>query len=659
MSKESLPNRDLAVPSASSKAVVETASVGGVQPNSPAFSKKMSATPSTVITPVSLFKAFRRRQTLGFGLAILAVTICAPASWFLIPSSKYQAKARLQVVAHVPKVLFKTVETEGTGGDEYKRYQRTQVALVKSELVLNAALQDENVKKYQCIQEQFDPLTWLQEHLNVDFIDGSELMEIALAGENPVEVAGIVNAVKKTYMDEVVNVDNKRRDARHEKLKKLKDRYSELLKERRDTLRKLAETVGSDDRQTLAIKQQYSIEHAASVNKQHQEILSQKRQLEARLKVLRAKQDPEQLSDASIAESDLDRLIDADPAVNRLLVEVEHAEERLSTEGARVRSIARRSSEPAYKALQNMVLAKRKALANKREEVRPRIIHAYREEARHGSVDHSAELEQELAILKDIERSLAAELKALDVGNHNLNVKTLDLQSIQDDVAQMQDASVKIGSEVEALNVELEAPPRIRSIEDASIPRSRDEKKRFMMIGMMIFGSFFGSLFGVAFLELQSQKVDSADQVPDDLGIAVVGALPFLPQNLRTTTASQGQKRRYWHNVLRNSVDATRTMLLHAANSQAHQAVMIASAVSGEGKTSLATSRFGPMPSWVAISAPMATSSPVTIFTSRPSALVCAMVSLASGRGGSSRGRIPSIFQVLPSSPELATPSAR
>ena len=77
------------------------------------------------------------------------------------------------------------------------------------------------------------------------------------------------------------------------------------------------------------------------------------------------------------------------------------------------------------------------------------------------------------------------------------------------------------------------------------------------------------------------------------------------------------------------------------------------------GKTSLATSRFGPMPSWVAISAPMATSSPVTILTERPSALVWAMVSLASGRGGSSSGRMPSSFQVAPPSCELAAPSAR
>ncbi len=34
-------------------------------------------------------------------------------------------------------------------------------------------------------------------------------MEISLSGDNPKELAGIVNAVKKAYIDEVVDYDTK------------------------------------------------------------------------------------------------------------------------------------------------------------------------------------------------------------------------------------------------------------------------------------------------------------------------------------------------------------------------------------------------------------------------------------------------------------------
>ena len=53
--------------------------------------------------------------------------------------------------------------------------------------------------------------------------------------------------------------------------------------------------------------------------------------------------------------------------------------------------------------------------------------------------------------------------------------------------------------------------------------------------------------------------------------------------------ARQTDKDRYWQHLLLESVDATRTMLVHAARSGSHRVVMIASAVSGEGKTSLST----------------------------------------------------------------------
>ena len=48
-------------------------------------------------------------------------------------------------------------------------------------------------------------------------------------------------------MDEVANVYTKQRSARHDKLKKLKTQYGEMLRERRDNLRKLSVYVGSHE----------------------------------------------------------------------------------------------------------------------------------------------------------------------------------------------------------------------------------------------------------------------------------------------------------------------------------------------------------------------------------------------------------------------------
>ena len=61
---------------------------------------------------MSILRALHRRQMLALGVAILAAGISGPAAWFLVPPAKYKAQARLQVAAQLPKVLFRTVETE-------------------------------------------------------------------------------------------------------------------------------------------------------------------------------------------------------------------------------------------------------------------------------------------------------------------------------------------------------------------------------------------------------------------------------------------------------------------------------------------------------------------------------------------------------------------
>ena len=121
------------------------------------------------------------------------------------------------------------------------------MTLVKSQLVLNAALEDRGVGAFRMIRKQADPVAWLQDNLEVGFVGGSEVMRIALSGNNADEVAGIVNAVKKAYLEEVVNVELKRQSERHDTLKKLKNHYAEILHQRRGTLEKLAESVPSDD----------------------------------------------------------------------------------------------------------------------------------------------------------------------------------------------------------------------------------------------------------------------------------------------------------------------------------------------------------------------------------------------------------------------------
>jgi capsular exopolysaccharide synthesis family protein len=101
------------------------------------------------------------------------------------------------------------------------------------------------------------------------------------------------------------------------------------------------------------------------------------------------------------------------------------------------------------------------------------------------------------------------------------------------------------------------------------------------------FGAFALVLAGVSFWEFRSRRIDSADQVYG-LGMNLVGTLPILPGRNRLARLKEAESVR-WQNLMIESVDAARTALLHVARTESLRVVMVASALGGEGKTSLSS----------------------------------------------------------------------
>src|SRR5262249_32105983 len=155
-----------------------------------------------------LLRAFRRRQMLALGLAILVTALAGPAAWFLVPPAQFRAYARLHVASSAPRIIFSTVDN--TSGQE-SHDQTTQLTLVKRQLVLEAALKEVKDKNLHVLRDQVDPRAWLRDALQVGFIGGSEVMEISLNGDNAQEITDLVNAVKEAYAEESVDTNGKRR----------------------------------------------------------------------------------------------------------------------------------------------------------------------------------------------------------------------------------------------------------------------------------------------------------------------------------------------------------------------------------------------------------------------------------------------------------------
>ena len=160
------------------------------------------------------------------------------------------------------------------------------------------------------------------------------------------------------------------------------------------------------------------------------------------------------------------------------------------------------------------------------------------------------------------------------------------LEEVKDEIEDIDEVARVLAAEVEKLKIELTVDSRVKSMQPASTPRKQTDK-RTMMAGVAGLGSFGLVLAGIAFLEFRSRRVASVDDVTLGLGLNLVGALPAWPRG-RPMQGKKGQELAPLRNVLHESVDAMRTVLLRMAVNENLKSVMVTSAVEGEGKTSLA-----------------------------------------------------------------------
>src|SRR5262245_27295709 len=118
----------------------------------------------TGLNVVGLLKGLRRRWFLALFLGVFLGAAAAAGAFILFPPSKYVARTRLEVDPN-SHIFFPDAFRQR----DFGTYQKHQMALVKSRLVLNSALDKENVAKLSIVKQELEPLDWLEREVKVDF----------------------------------------------------------------------------------------------------------------------------------------------------------------------------------------------------------------------------------------------------------------------------------------------------------------------------------------------------------------------------------------------------------------------------------------------------------------------------------------------------------
>lgn len=538
-----------------------------------------TAAPPSVVTCAptarTLLQALRRRWLLATPLALVVGAVTFAVAWLLLPAPPHTARSLLHIAADQPRVLFKTSEYR----PDANAFRQTQLALVKSRLVLNAALRQPKVADLNTIRKQDDPISWLEKELKVSYASSPEILSVALSGDPPDELKIIVDAVVAAYLHEIVNKEQIKRQARLDQLEKISTKYQESLRQKRQAIRRIADNVGTSDKQNLALKQLYTQEQYHLTQKELLQVRSKLRELETEIAV-----GPPDGFD--FPESLTNEAMQKDPVLAKYLTQRAQLEDEM---GQAKQKLVQGENHPAYQRYVQAVAAVNRLIDQRKEELRPQIAAQVKDRMTLDTTARGKSLDKRIEFYRRLEKQLVLDAGRLEQECQTQNRGAQDLGDLTTDLTQAEEVAKKVAEEAEKLNVEQQAPARVTVLEEAIIDWNDGTFRQLRTAGLAGAGALALILLAIAWWEFRHRRVQTVDQVVHGLGMKLVGTVPAQPARLPFRRASAEETEDHWRSMVHESVSAARAQLLHMAKSGSVQVVMITSAVAGEGKTSLAT----------------------------------------------------------------------
>jgi capsular exopolysaccharide synthesis family protein len=522
----------------------------------------------------ALRRAFARRWPLAITVGLLLAGVGFCALYFLLPQPPATATAMLHLDPNVQRLVFDLGERPITPAI----FQSTQTALASSRIVLGIALRSlsmANQVNLAMFNDQ-DPLEYLEQRVKVSFVGSPEIMNISLSGMDHYEdMAVIVNAIVQAYKDEFADKDTIRRRDKLNKLTVFVSEYESALKFARNSLKIQQEAVGpGGDKMTIALRDDAIKTEIAHMTRDLHKFKRDVGDVEFQIK---------ELDQGFVQEADLSKVTVA-VEKDLILKEFEKQKQTLEIllEETRNRA-AKGDDEP------KVIELKRKLEANIREARKYRMrLRASLEEGLQANANANGKSKRDSLVfrktyLEGLVNTLELQIAALREELKGFVKNAIKLIDGQRDIDDREETLSRMKRQIDSLKVELEGLTRVRAVQEAVVRRIRDMPRRLGISSGAAFGLFLLGAFAVTFLEYRAHRLGSTGELVNELGLSVIGTVPAylkgMPQNQEGVAYSDRR--------LVDSVDAARILLLHIAQTGSLKTVMVASAVSGEGKTSL------------------------------------------------------------------------
>jgi capsular exopolysaccharide synthesis family protein len=522
---------------------------------------------------VRLLHALRRRWLLALCVGLMLAVPAAGLVWLIAPTN-FDVAGYLHV-GDPPSVAS---GEKPRNASEYESFRKTQVALIKSVGVLSEALKTPGVADLPMLVNRSEPIKFLEDEISVTAPMETELLQIRMQGKDAQQLVKIVNAVRQSYLDNIVNGEQIQKLRRISLIERQYKDSMDQMHQKEEMQSRLARDSHSPDLKEVQLQLTMEVQKAAEARAQVSKTNSDLADVQAKIEVLKERDKDGNAPSEHMIES----MVNRDPILMNL---VQKLEEVRGAYDIHVRDTGNRRRDPKLTQLKGMMEDYQTQLDDRRKALRPGIIQELQQAMSDGA--KLPELQSKANLLGGLLRTQQTDLDAINKHIEELNTNTSQYKNLEASIKQFRDSADRLYAELQDLKLETDSSvqQRVTALGDVVPPEGANFVMRYVLT---VFAGLAGLVLGagtVVGVEYQARRLNTSNELGVDAGLRVLGTVPNLAAMSRTKGLSDAG---VIQGVLAESVDSIRTILLQHSREGAPHVIMITSAGDSEGKTTVA-----------------------------------------------------------------------
>jgi len=531
---------------------------------------------SQQFTASFVFYALSRWWKLATLAGLLLAATGAAVIWYtFVPV--YESKALINIAGTTPYIAYQQQQ-------ESPRFVQTQLELIRSPLMARRVLLQDDVANLPEVLRNPSPMEWLTKEVKVRSVGESELFTLSFQCTSAEACAIIANA----YLDQYMNVQAElTKDQNHRTVELLERertvRMKDLERLQKNLLVVARKVTGKDP---TFLKNSDIVVEKNPLAALEDDLASAEVEREVMQARYAALQESIATSKFNVPASAVDRAISGSPEIQKLKSQIERL--RALIHETELKAAVGREDE-ATATLRETLANAEKALQSLRSELAGTVSKDLQESIQYEQQGSLDKLSEEIASKKAMEQLLEKRLAKQRLQMQSLGDQSLELEFARNDLTRSELVFERIADRIAAMQTEMRAPNRINVLDRAMVPKEPIEKNPLKKIAALAGVSFLAPFLLCIVWERRARRLASTQQVNNELTLPVLAEIATLPTRGLVVGRESSNKYKRLLRTFEESIDQLRTSLTLPEHFQNIRVITVTSAVSGEGKTSLAS----------------------------------------------------------------------